>query len=195
MLHAKINCFNWVTALVQRNNTCRKWHSKFDNVRFEAGEEDDMKIELHYMRERLRDELGIKVGMSNGELDQSTGGMFYTLSSDIGREELKDMFEVREGDDPELQQKFDWMFTHLCAIIRTMNSSGRRINVEKYDKLCKDVNVAIVEMFPWAKISESMHRVLAHSAELIEDNGNFGLGGQSEEGARQPNPIVFSLDL
>ena len=82
-----------------------------------------------------------------------------------------------------LRERFDWMFTRLCAIIRTMNSSGRKIDVKKYDKLCKDVNVEIIKMFPWAKISESMHRVLAHSAELIEDNGNFGLGGQSEEGA------------
>ena len=182
VLHAKIRCFEWIVQLLTRLNTSRKWQSKFDQVVYEEGEKEDMKEELFAIRGKLRDELNINVGISNGELEQSTGGMFYTLSSDAGRQELKNMVEVREGDDPQLQEGFDWMFTHLCAIIRVMNSSERKIDIKKYDQLCKDVSVKIVQTFPWAKISESMHRVLAHSAELIEANQNFGLGGQSEEG-------------
>ena len=182
VLHAKIRCFEWIVQLLTRLNTSRKWQSKFDQLVYEEGEQEDMKDELFAIRGKLRDELNINVGISNGELEQSTGGMFYTLSSDAGRHELKNMVEVREGDDPQLKERFNWMFTHLCAIIRVMNSSERKIDIKKYDQLCKDVSVEIVQTFPWAKISESMHRVLAHSAELIEANQNFGLGGQSEEG-------------
>ena len=40
----------------------------------------------------------------------------------------------------------------------------------------------IVETFPWAVISPSVHRILAHSWEKIEINDSFGFGGESEEG-------------
>merc|ERR1711884_833835 len=36
--------------------------------------------------------------------------------------------------------------------------------------------------FPWAQVPESLHRVLGHAWERIEDNDGFGLGSESEEG-------------
>ena len=49
--------------------------------------------------------------------------------------------------------------------------------------MCKDTYQLIVETFPWASINPTLHKVLAHSAQLIEQfNGGRGLKSFSEEG-------------
>ena len=107
--------------------------------------------------------------------------MFKKLASDAGRLVLKEMVEVRDGDDPSLPDTFYWIFTRLAAIVIVMNSSEDEIDIQKYSQLCKDVSVKIVVTFGWARMSESIHRILAHSPELIQSNNNRGLGGHSEE--------------
>ena len=46
-----------------------------------------------------------------------------------------------------------------------------------------DTYQLIIETFPWASITPTLHKVLAHSAQLIEEyNGGRGLKSLSEEG-------------
>jgi hypothetical protein len=52
------------------------------------------------------------------------------------------------------------------------------------------VYLKIVETFPWAVISPSLHRVLAHSWERIELNELKGLGSESEEGSEAQNKFI-----
>ena len=72
-------CFEWLVDLVVRNNTTRTWGSKFKKVPSEAGATKILENELHRIREELRD-LGIRVGINNGELDMSTGKIERYLS-------------------------------------------------------------------------------------------------------------------
>ena len=46
--------------------------------------------------------------------------------------------------------------------------------------------------FPWCAVSPSVHRILAHSWEVIEMNDSFGLGNLSEEGLEALNKYVCS---
>ena len=52
--------------------------------------------------------------------------------------------------------------------------------------------MAIVENFPWAVVSPSVHRILAHSWEVMELNNGFGLGDLSEEGLEALNKRIRS---
>ena len=52
----------------------------------------------------------------------------------------------------------------------------------------------IVETFPWAVISPSVHRILAHGAERVELNEGFGLGDMSEEGLEALNKLIRRFD-
>ena len=79
VLHGKIRTFEWITQLLMRLNTSRKWYTKFNPVEYEEGEKDSMKEELFRIRGVLRDELNINVGISNGELEQSTGEITFKL--------------------------------------------------------------------------------------------------------------------
>ena len=48
----------------------------------------------------------------------------------------------------------------------------------------------IVGRFPWAVISPSIHRILAHAHEVIDLNEGFGLGDESEEGLEALNKQI-----
>ena len=65
--------------------------------------------------------------------------------------------------------------------------------MEKLRNLTRAVNLKIVERFPWAIISPSVHRILAHSWELIQLNDCFGLGDESEEGLEALNKFIRYL--
>ena len=45
-------------------------------------------------------------------------------------------------------------------------------------------------IFPWAVVSPSIHRILAHAHEVIDLNEGFGLGDESEEGLEALNKQI-----
>ena len=64
---------------------------------------------------------------------------------------------------------------NISAILRVFNSS-HKIDTTQLNVLCKDTYESIVVNFHWANITPSLHKLLAHSAELIEKyNNGFGL--------------------
>ena len=58
-----------------------------------------------------------------------------------------------------------------------------RIDNEKFATLCKDTYELIIRTFPWESITPTLYKVLAHSAQLIEEfNDGRGPKSFSEEG-------------
>ena len=47
-----------------------------------------------------------------------------------------------------------------------------------------------MDTFPWVVISPSIHRILAHSWEVMQLNGGYGLGRISEEGQEAFNKCI-----
>jgi hypothetical protein len=110
--------------------------------------------------------------------------------SDQARELLANMIA-----DPSIQNDFKQIHLQLCAVVRVLGSQRRKINIAQYNDLCSTVTLKICDTFPWAAISPSLHRVLAHSAELFELNNDCGLGSGSEEGLESQNKYVRHLRL
>ena len=74
------------------------------------------------------------------------------------------------------------IYTNLAVVLRIFNSD-ERIDHQKFPTLCSDTYQLIIETFPWASNTPTLHKVLAHSAQLIEEyNGGRGLKSLSEEG-------------
>ena len=72
-----------------------------------------------------------------------------------------------------------------------MYNSGRRVKTVELGKVCKDTYLLILESFPWASITPTLHKLLAHCEELIrESNSGFGLKEFSEEGTEACNKLV-----
>ena len=82
----------------------------------------------------------------------------------------------------EFHQSLTVIYTNLAVALRIFNSD-ERIYHEKFATLCSDTHELIIDTFPWASITPTLHKVLGHSAHLIEDyNGGRGLKSLSEEG-------------
>ena len=62
------------------------------------------------------------------------------------------------------------------------NSKQTKVNVDLYKRLSTKVNLRIVKDFPWAQIKESIHELMAHAGQLIEENDGYGLGNHAEHG-------------
>ena len=79
---------------------------------------------------------------------------------------------------------------NLSAILRIYNSHCE-VHTEKLDSLCKDTYELILTAFPWANITPSLHKLLAHSTELIRDcNDGYGLKEYSEEAVEACNKLI-----
>ncbi len=70
----------------------------------------------------------------------------------------------------------------MCALVRVCNSQHTRVDIMAVRDLSKEVYVTILEKFPFASLSPSVHRIIAHAWEAIELNGGYGLGRICEEG-------------
>ena len=69
----------------------------------------------------------------------------------------------------------------LSAILRSFSSS-REISINTQSLLCRETYEFMLVKFPWVNITPSLHKLLAHSTELIRDcNNGFGIKEFSEE--------------
>ena len=79
--------------------------------------------------------------------------------------------------NPEDKEKVQTIHTNLGAILRVYNSS-HKLDVCKLDSICKETYMYIVNNFPWVSITPSLHKLLAHSTELIS---SFNHGSSSTQ--------------
>lgn len=64
----------------------------------------------------------------------------------------------------------------------------REININKFSNACKDLYLLLLSPpLEWVSITPTLHKILAHSAELIQRNGGRGLKRLSEEGIEACN--------
>ena len=113
-----------------------------------------------------------------------TGKAFVKFSSDTSRAFFVSLVEESE------REALNTVLLGLCATVKVINSQKRRVNVEKLRQLTMETYLALVEGFPWAAVSPSVHRILAHSWEVIQLNDGYGLGGLSEEGLESLNKQI-----
>ena len=82
------------------------------------------------------------------------------------------------------------IYNNIGAILRTYNCS-RRIDTEELEFACRCVYKLILERFPWAYISPTLHKLLVHAPGIISQfNDGQGLETLSEEGIEACNKQI-----
>ena len=90
----------------------------------------------------------------------------------------------------EIRDELALVQNNLSAILRIYNSS-HEIDTEKLETLVKETYELILTAFPWANITPSLHKLLAHCTELIRDcNDGYGLKEYSEEAVEACNKLI-----
>ena len=59
--------------------------------------------------------------------------------------------------------------TNVSSILRIINSS-QKVKTDLLGTICKDTYLMILDKFPWARITLTLHKVLAHSEEFNSGN-------------------------
>ena len=180
--HSKIRAFEWMIDLLVRQNSCKKWSSSFKQVKYTAGEKEEMKLERSRIKAALHQELAINIGDPS---DMVTGAAFKKFCSDHGRDVIVSLIY-----DREVQEAFREIHLGLCSVVLVLNSQKREVDVLKLKDLSTSVYLKIVETFPWCVISQSVHRILGHGWERVQMNHNMGLGDISEEGLEALNKFI-----
>ena len=116
-----------------------------------------------------------------------TGKAFIKFSSDASRSFYVSLVDENQRED------FNFILLGLCATVKVINSQKHHINTDRLRELTQEVYEKIVLCFPWAVISPSVHRILAHSWEVIQLNSGFGLGDLSEEGLEALNKLIRAM--
>ena len=132
-------------------------------------------------KEAVYKNMAINIGNPS---DMVTGASFQKFSSDSARAFFVSLLKEEDAED------FNFILLGLSAAVKVINSQQRRVNTEKLRELSLEVYLRIVKRFPWAVVSPSIHRILAHAHEVIDLNEGFGLGDESEEGLEALNKQI-----
>ena len=170
--HSKIRVFEWIIDLLTRYLSHKKWWTPTNKVTYSKEEKDLFKLKREQLKDLLYSNLAINIGDPG---DMVTGQAFQKFSSDNSRVFLSSLVET------EIRESFGEILLGLCTIVKVINSQTRKVNTDKLRNLSLSVYLKIVEIFPWAVVSPSVHRILAHSWEVVELNNYYGLGDMSEE--------------
>ena len=142
---------------------------------------------MKFTRDLLWEKTGLKI-------DQPTNDGGTTSTGNIARQcflNKNDFISwVTTMIPNDLRDPISRLHTNLSVILRIYNSN-QAIDTEKLENLCKDTYEFILITFPWANITPSLHRLLAHSPELIRDcNDGYGLKNFSEEAVEACNKLI-----
>ena len=80
----------------------------------------------------------------------------------------------------------------LAVTLRLM-SCKKIIDVQTFKRFCIDTNVFLLNNLPWVSITPTLHKVLCHAWELIEQNDGKGLGDLDESGLEGNNKILRKI--
>ena len=82
------------------------------------------------------------------------------------------------------------MNKNIYVILKIIFSKARQIDIGKFGNLCTSTNIAILIHFTWVNLTSTVHKILAHSAELIKNNACLGVSHLSEEGLEAQHKII-----
>ena len=110
----------------------------------------------------------------------STGGVARRVFSD----DTEFIECILPLTDTENRDPLSKVHTQLSAILRIVNSD-HKINTQEFGILCTNTYyLLILEYFPWVNITPILHKLLAHSEEILRKiNNGCGLKSFSEEGS------------
>ena len=85
------------------------------------------------------------------------------------------LFKTEGFEEPNLR-----LTLMMLNVVARIVNCVRKIEVDKFEKFCKDTYVQLLQTFPFCNVPISVSRMLMHCCEKMRKNGNRGLGHNSE---------------
>ena len=177
-LHSYTCIFRWFMTLIYHlHSGSSKWSPTSVKV----------SSSFKFVREFLHEKTGLKIDQpSKDGGTSSTGNIARLCFSD-----QKNFLYWIQTMLPANQHESIGMILNNLSVILRIFSCNRKIDTNELDTLCKETYEYILTHFPWVNITPSLHKVLAHSTELIRDcNDGFGMKDFSEEAVESSNKLI-----
>ena len=176
VLHALLRCFDFVMKIIihLKANVYEWSEAKTSHYyQFLTGEKAQLQQDLLGFN-------GVKWDIPDG----SRGG-----TSTTGNTARVLLYKKKNRDfiigklDEKHQQLMSEVMLRFSVILRVMSTKGE-VNVDAYKKYCTELYLILINNFPrvvnkkqpgpWISITPSVHKLLAHSWELMKNNDNHG---------------------
>ena len=124
----------------------------------------------------IDEKLNISIDQPSAQGGTSTTGNIVRQCFRRGDDDKEDfLYWILTFVPSEAKTHVATIYNNLGAILRVLNSS-RKIDTRLLETVCKETYEIIIEHFPWANISPTVHKVIAHTPQVINEyNDGFGL--------------------
>ena len=173
-LHGYLRVFGWFMQLVYHLQAGeKKWAPTSPKIR----------QSMNFVRSFLWEKINIHIDFPSPQGGTTSTGNVARSCFQRVDDSKKDFFYWIITLIPfEYHIPLDIIYTNLAVVLRIFNCD-ELVDIPKFSTLCKDTYQLIIETFPWASITPTLHKVLAHSAQLVDQfNGGRGMKSFSEEG-------------
>ena len=187
ILHSYLNALKFFEQLLYCiNSGVKKMKTRFNDTQLTATDRYDLKCAKKRVQEKSQcGGLYMKIDMADaaghsGTTD--TGNIARKWFSYDRRLAVLDLIENSDkGDVQNTKEMYGDLLHRFSVILRVVSSKEKQIDHLLFQKYCTESYMKILEYFEWCQIPGTIHRLLAHAAERIHLNDNFGLGSLSEE--------------
>lgn len=187
VLHAILRCFDhFMKVAVHAIAGILAWTESKTSIYYQFL----VKTKLQ-LQDKIEDLTGNRWDRPNGLGQGGTTTTGNTAKKLLYDTECREMICSTIAQD-SLQSSVREYGSMLSIILQAMNSD-RSIDVENYKGLCTSLYIFLLKNFPWVSITPSLHKVLAHSWEVIEANEGKGLKRLDESGLEANNKILRHL--
>ena len=143
---------------------------------------------VEFAKEKMLGDIKEKANITLERLNKG-GHSGTTTTGNTGRDFFSNkLVPVLEALVPENDVPANVLMLHrkLSVVLRVI-SSDAMVDIIAYENFIKEIGLLLAEHFSWAKLNFTLHASLHHSAELMKDNSNRGLGTLSEEALESNN--------
>ena len=155
------------------------------------------------LKEKIEKETGIQWDKAD-----ATGNNGTSTTGNTARNLLLDK-EIRENiiicDVPECYRRKIQIYGSYLSVTLRVIVCKKKINVYQFKKMCTEFYMFLLEEFPrevrkelpgpWISITPTLHKVIAHSWEVIERNDGYGLGTLDEAGMEACNKVLRNIRI
>ena len=139
----------------------------------------------------MHEKTEIKIDFPNSQGGTSTTGnvarQYFSPKRDEPNNYLRWILTLLPND---CRYSFTNLHTNLAVILRIYNSD-KIIDEKSFEIICKDNYQLILDHYPWANVTPTLHKILAHSFELmVRNNEGRGMKAFSEEGLESCNKYI-----
>ena len=173
-LHGYLRVFSWFMQLI--------YHLRAGEMNWSPSSAK-IRHSMEFTREFLWEKIKIRIDYPTSQGGTtSTGNVVRTCFQREINNNKDFLYWIATLIPNHCQLHVTTIYTNLSVILRIFNSD-ERIDNEKFSTLCKETYLLILIAFPWASITPTLHKVLAHSPQIIEEyNEGRSMKSFSEEG-------------